>query len=62
MNKDRIVRIALTAAPWVLCVGAWWTATYFNDPDPAVAVTAMVAWACLLVAIFKFPKPRGPKE
>lgn len=63
MNRDRIAYLAATGTPWALGGGCWWMASFFDDPNPAVALTALAGWACLLVAIYKTPKPRRrPKE
>lgn len=41
----------------VMAIGASWMVVFFNDPRPQVAVPALAAWCCFIVAIWKAPRP-----
>ena len=62
MTKAPAHRLAAIGLMLLLAVAACLTVPFFNDPNPAVALPALAAWVCLLIAIYKVRLPRGPKE
>ena len=52
-----IRRVGRSALLLVLTVGACLMVVFFNDPRPQVAVPAIGAWCCFLVALWKAPRP-----
>lgn len=52
-----IRRAGHTALLLALAIGACVMVVFFNDPNPQVALCALAAWCCFLVAIWKAPRP-----
>lgn len=53
-SKSRAVRIV---GLFSLAAVASSMARFFDDPNPVVALVALTAWACCLVAIVKTRRP-----